>query len=175
MRHEFINSNPAGFDSNCVICGGKHRDAVHILRFAQKHDDMHACHLDERQHARTCGYWYTVTEGAMSHVAFATRAGLDRWMHERGLVFADPMPANREDFWTGKIIGHYYRNCELYSQDDWANLPGVLVETWEVNNGDYTEAKITRHPDGSMIVNLVNCNCKWRKVADYSTMRAKMC
>lgn len=27
--HLFVNSNPAGFDSNCSVCGGKHRDSVH--------------------------------------------------------------------------------------------------------------------------------------------------
>jgi len=30
-KHEFINSNPAGFDSNCTTCGGKARDAIHHL------------------------------------------------------------------------------------------------------------------------------------------------
>ncbi len=28
-RHDFINSNPAAFDSNCSVCGGKNRDSVH--------------------------------------------------------------------------------------------------------------------------------------------------
>jgi hypothetical protein len=28
-NHEFVNSDPTKFDSNCVVCGGKHRDAVH--------------------------------------------------------------------------------------------------------------------------------------------------
>jgi hypothetical protein len=27
--HSFINSDPAGWDSNCAICGGKHRDSIH--------------------------------------------------------------------------------------------------------------------------------------------------
>ncbi len=27
--HTFKNSNPKGFDSNCLICEGKHRDAIH--------------------------------------------------------------------------------------------------------------------------------------------------
>ena len=27
--HKFINSDPAGFDSNCTVCGGKWRDAIH--------------------------------------------------------------------------------------------------------------------------------------------------
>ncbi len=27
--HEFINSDPTKFDSNCSICGGKNRDAIH--------------------------------------------------------------------------------------------------------------------------------------------------
>jgi hypothetical protein len=30
--HIFQNSNPSGFDSNCEVCGGKQRDAVHIDR-----------------------------------------------------------------------------------------------------------------------------------------------
>lgn len=27
--HAFKNSNPAAFDSDCAVCGGKHRDAIH--------------------------------------------------------------------------------------------------------------------------------------------------
>ncbi len=27
--HAFVNSDLGGFDSNCSVCGGKHRDAVH--------------------------------------------------------------------------------------------------------------------------------------------------
>lgn len=29
MNHQFVNSDPASFDSNCSSCGGKDRDAVH--------------------------------------------------------------------------------------------------------------------------------------------------
>lgn len=28
MNHVFVNSNPAEFDSNCLVCGGTHRDAT---------------------------------------------------------------------------------------------------------------------------------------------------
>ncbi len=28
-NHTFINSNPSEFDSNCAVCGGKHRDRIH--------------------------------------------------------------------------------------------------------------------------------------------------
>jgi hypothetical protein len=28
-NHAFVNSDPSGFDSNCVVCGGKDRDSVH--------------------------------------------------------------------------------------------------------------------------------------------------
>ena len=29
MTHAFVNSDPSGFDSNCSVCDGKQRDAVH--------------------------------------------------------------------------------------------------------------------------------------------------
>ena len=29
MNHDFINSNPQKFDSDCKVCGGKNRDSVH--------------------------------------------------------------------------------------------------------------------------------------------------
>jgi hypothetical protein len=32
MKHQFISSNPQGFDSNCFTCGGKLRDSVHLER-----------------------------------------------------------------------------------------------------------------------------------------------
>jgi hypothetical protein len=29
MTHLYVNSNPEGFDSNCLVCGGKDRDTIH--------------------------------------------------------------------------------------------------------------------------------------------------
>ena len=35
-KHAFKNSNPAAFDSDCLVCGGKDRDAVHSFPIAWK-------------------------------------------------------------------------------------------------------------------------------------------
>ena len=38
MEHLYVNSNPEEFDSNCLVCRGKNRDAIHHAQlFRNKH------------------------------------------------------------------------------------------------------------------------------------------
>src|SRR5688572_1848085 len=107
-----------------------------------QHTNLYACRLTEEQHRQTCGYWYTVTEGAQAHTAFATLAGLHRWLSERGLRLAGDMVEPR---WC-RIEGTYRGHAHLYDADIFATLEGE--RTRAMSNGDYVEAIITTDADG---------------------------
>jgi hypothetical protein len=38
MQHFYVNSNPEEFDSNCLVCGGKNRDAIHHAQMTTARD-----------------------------------------------------------------------------------------------------------------------------------------
>src|SRR5438445_296985 len=76
------------------------------MTYQQTYSELYACALTQEQHERTCGYWFTVTNGAMAHTAFATRAGLDRWLAERGLALEGELPA-AGTWGTSRIVGEY--------------------------------------------------------------------
>jgi hypothetical protein len=54
---------------------------------------FHLSALDQEQHARTCNYWFTVTKGGISHIAFTTREQLQDWMVAEGLELTHALPA----------------------------------------------------------------------------------
>jgi hypothetical protein len=62
------------------------------MTYKQVYDKLYATSLTQEQHEKTCNYWFIVHNGAMSHTAFETRAGLDRWMSERGLALESELP-----------------------------------------------------------------------------------
>lgn len=122
--------------------------------------------LTAEQRARTCGYWYTVTTyGATPHTAFKTRAGLDRWMRERGLKLTGGEALDNESGGTCRIEGTYRTNSHLYDADTFADLSGELTRT--LSNGDYVVAVITTDYDGIRTVHTLNPNVRGRVVYDY--------
>lgn len=134
-----------------------------------KHENLTVSRLTEEQHRRTCGYWYTVHNGAMPHTAFATRAGLDRWMRERGLSLSgslDEVPS-----WC-RINGAYRTNSHLHDADSFEQLDGERSRT--LSNGDYVVAIITLDGDGLRTVHTLNPNVRSRKVYDYRESRLMM-
>lgn len=140
------------------------------------YDNLMVTALNAEQHAQTCGYWYTVTNGAQAHTAFATRQGLERWLSERGLSCEIPTAVKVCDYGKGlrnsaRINGKYSRRL-ISSLDDFYALPAI-VETKNVDNGDYTDSRIVQE-DGYRVEYIVNCNTKGRRVYDYRTARAEM-
>jgi hypothetical protein len=127
-----------------------------------------ATSLTEEQHEKTCGYWYTVTSGAMAHTAFATRAGLDRWMWERGLTLDTDLPEQGE-FGTSRINGTY-RSCSHLDPAEFEMVRPVLA-TAELSNGDYTLGLVSEDDDGVRTVHYLNPNVKTRLVFDYRRTR----
>jgi hypothetical protein len=135
------------------------------------YDKLHATSLTSEQHERTCGYWFTVTSGATAHTAFATRAGLDRWLSERGLSLAGELP-DAGTWGTTRVTGEYrtashgafspaednpYR---MVADDEWGAL-SPMAATADLSNGRYTLALITEQ-DGIRTVHTLNPNVKTR-------------
>lgn len=135
--------------------------------------NLHVTSLTQEQHEKTCGYWYTVTDGAMAHTAFATERGLLHWMQERGLELTAPLPA-RGTWSTQKIQGNYTRICtmDLVSFERLAheNHPKIKI----LDNGEYTMGIVTTNENGSKTVHHLNCNIRTRPVYDYQQTRAEL-
>lgn len=143
--------------------------------------NMQVTALNEEQHERTCGYWYTVTCGATAHTAFATRAGLQRWMTERGLALAGELPEVTGEWATMPVIGEYYSMSHgrfvpdhdhmMVADDAWYALQPAII-TAVMSNGSYTLGIITEK-SGVRTVHYLNPNVKTRwEATDYGTMRA---
>ena len=133
------------------------------------YSNLHLNILDADAHGRTCGYWYTVTDGGgMAHTAFATKAGLQRWLKERGLKVEDlPDPGKRAH---RPIVGTYSTkdHCDLTAFFD---LSGLRTRT--LSNAEWTLAIITKEHDNTRTVHTLNCNIKERRVYDYAESRAR--
>lgn len=151
------------------------------MTYTQTYDKLFATSLTAGQHERTCGYWFTVTNGAMAHTAFATRASLDRWMAERGLTLENDLP-EAGTAGLARITGEYRAASHgEFLSDDYAegmgpggfySLQPVLV-TAAQSNGDYTLALITEE-DGVRVVNTLNPNVHSRLVFDRQLLAAAM-
>ena len=127
----------------------------------REHGPFWVSHLTPEQHARTCGYWFTVTESATPHTAFATREGLDTWMRLRGLELDQDLPHEG----SARILGTYRERCYMDPAQFEAVDSGRLFRT--LDNAEYTLGKITEDADGVRVVHYVNVNSS-RVKFDYS-------
>lgn len=118
--------------------------------------------LDQQHHERTAGYWYTVTAGAISHVAFATRDQLLSWMAERGLRLTADLP--EQGVSSGQNIAGSYRVACVPHTLGFNDIDGV--RTREMCNGRWTAATITVDADGVRTVHKANPNCRAREEFD---------
>jgi hypothetical protein len=140
------------------------------MTYTQAHGNLYAASLTPQQHAGTCGYWFTVTSGATAHTAFSTRAGLDRWMAERGLSLEGELPEAGTSGFT-RITGEYRSAshgefasddpCEgMRESESWRALRPMAASA-TLSNGRYTLALITEE-DGVRTVHTLNPNVKTR-------------
>lgn len=136
----------------------------------QEHKNLTVCKLTPEQHERTCGYWYVVTSGAMPHTAFATRAGLNRYMRERGLELAKSLSDVRDEHDVSPINGFYRTESHLYDSDSFESIPGERTRT--MSNGDYVVGILEHGADGVVTVHTLNPNVRTRKVFDYRESNA---
>lgn len=140
--------------------------------------NLTVCALNTEQHLKTCGYWYVVTNAAMSHTAFATQQGFLRWLDERGLsVDAVPTAVQPEDYGKNllnscRISGQYTTKSHM-SMDEFYALPNIVARSKTLSNGDYVEALITQE-DGYRTVHTLNPNVNNRITFDYHETRKEM-
>lgn len=167
------------------------------MTYTQRYSGLQVTALTPESHEKTCGYWYTVTNHAVPHTAFATKAGLMRWLDERGLMLGGELPETRGEPATIPVVGEYrdashgdfsptedegagglYRMVE---DDDWWALQPVVI-TAALSNGRWTLALITEDDgdrDGEIVrvrtVHTLNPNVRTRlEAADHAAMRALM-
>jgi hypothetical protein len=125
------------------------------------HSNLRVSHVTpEYRRAQTCGYYFLVTEGGMSHTAFDTRAGLDRWMSERGLR----LESNIDEVGHSRIIGSYRTTSHNGDPGEVEQMAGYHTRT--LSNGDYVVAVIAADDDGVLNVHTLNPNVRGRKVYD---------
>lgn len=93
------------------------------MTYTQTLDRLHVCSLDQTAHARTCGYWFTVSSRATACTAFATKAALQRWADERGLTLPDTL-GEAGTFSHGMIDGQY-RDALDNDEGEFYALDGV--------------------------------------------------
>ena len=149
--------------------------------YQRTYSSLYAATLTPEQHERTCDYWFTVTNGATAHTAFATHDGLDRWLAERGLSLEKPLPPVGEAGWS-PIRGEYRTamHGEFLSGDYRDGMgPGEFyglrptAATADLSNGDWTLALITEE-DGVRTVHTLNPNVRGRVVFDRERTSALM-
>jgi hypothetical protein len=143
------------------------------------YDKLFATSLTAEQHEQHGPYWYIVTNGSMSHTAFETRAGLDRWMEERGLALEGELPA--AGTWGTARVLYGYREAMHgeFLTDDYADGMGPgefyslrwVLATAAMSNGQYTLALATEDSAGVRTVHTLNPNVRGRVVFDWRAMR----
>lgn len=139
--------------------------------------EMYVVALNAEQHMKTCGYWYLVYAGCYNHTAFATRAGLARWLEERALDCDIPSAVEPNDYGKGLnnmswITGQYAEKMHM-SMDEFYALPKIVVRSKTLSNGDYVEALITQD-DGFRTVHTLNPNVRDRKTFPHPETRKEM-
>ncbi len=122
--------------------------------------------LTPEQHANTCGYWYTVTDGATPHTAFRTKEAAISWLRALGLSIDDELPKTRGEHAVRRIRGRYRREMVICSAETFAELPGMPVAL--LSNGSYTTGKL--HTDIKKAMRVLyepSPNCAWRDKHDH--------
>lgn len=112
-----------------------------------------------------CGYFYLVRKNHFAHTAFRTKAGLKKWMRERGLRIG-----KRKGFGID-IIGQYFDNCEMINRNEFEVKYNHLPAIEQLDNGDFTKGFVEDSRQGK-IIHYQNPNCD-RIVYDYSQVREK--
>lgn len=126
--------------------------------------------LDEKARARTCGYWYCVTSGSTPETAFRTRAEFLQWMDLYGLeIDGGEVPQEGERGYF-RIKGQYRTALHLDRQA-WEAVEGVRIMA--LDNGEFTEFRLTPDPDGTICANILNPNVRDRPRFDYRQAMAR--
>lgn len=147
------------------------------MNHVQVYDKLHATSTtaEWREKVGRTPYPYIVINGAMSHTAFMTRAGLDRWLGERGLTLENDLP-EEGTFGTTRVLGQYRTESHgmfsatsdephrMIEDDAWSQIRPVVI-TAAMSNGRWTLGLISEE-DGIRTVHTLNPNVKSRIQVD---------
>jgi hypothetical protein len=124
--------------------------------YIREYGNLYVASLTREMHERTCGYWYTVTNGATAHTAFRTRAELDDWLAERGLSLATSLPRDAGVYGSTAVVGSYRTSMDR----DVARFDAIapILVTQVLDNGKRTLAKVTEDERRVRTVHFVNVN-----------------
>jgi hypothetical protein len=133
-------------------------------------DQLYVHHVDAELRARNNSpYWYLVTANFGAHNAFVTRAGLDRFLSERGLTLVNPIDNPGDGSF---IVGSFRRACHITTPEEFGKIAGL--HTYEMSNADWMLGIISTDPDGIRTVHVLNPNIYTRLVYDYRTISGLM-
>lgn len=121
-----------------------------------------------------CGvpHFYFVTDGPTSHVGFRNRLALLRWLELRGIEAPEEIEEPGPDgapVKSMRLVGTY-RRVRLLNSEDFGRIEGV--QTWEMDNGQYTRAVVTTESDGVRTVCFLDPNASGLEVLDWREGRA---
>lgn len=140
--------------------------------YVQTFTRLRATSLSQEAHEGTCGYWFTITAGAIAHTAFKTRGEMDTWLAERGLRL-EPLGWRFDEgrhvdcplqdagtTSTVAIVGGYHR----VSHRDVAAFDALepILTTRVMDNAEMTLAKVTE-AEGVRSIHHMNVNYRERK------------
>jgi hypothetical protein len=135
------------------------------MAYRRTYKDLRVTSITPEHHAKTCGYWYLVTDSAFSHTAFAHLRSLVQWASERGLTLPE-LPTERGVYGGGRITGSY--STESHGDmEEFDNLRARSLHSITLSNGDYVRALITDE-NGHRVVHTLNPNCRERETFDYA-------
>jgi hypothetical protein len=134
------------------------------MGYIRTYANLRLCSLDQQHHEMTCGYWYTVTDGAMSHTAFRRRESLVQWLALVGLKPTADIPEPGQISFQ-RLEGTYRTEAHLDDAAVFYTLDGARSRT--LSNGDYVDAIVTTDADLIRTVHTLNPNVRDRKVWDY--------
>lgn len=127
-----------------------------------------ASSLTEEGRAKTCGYWYCVSDHGTAHTAFRTREAFVQWLDDRGLTVERDIPAEGEGAYFA-ITGQFRTALHM----DRAEFDAIKGKArLQISNGDFTLATIAPDGDGIMCEHVLNPNVADRPKFDYRTAQA---
>lgn len=137
------------------------------MAYTRTMENMYLSALSDDQHARTCGYWYTVTTyGGTPLTAFRTKAACLAWLERFGLTIdgALPDPSKTGGF---RVTGSFARisHMEPDALDTIEGRPTLCMD-----NGAYTLGIVETDADGVRVLHHLNCNVP-RKTFDHAAAR----
>jgi hypothetical protein len=140
----------------------------HEDRTETAYANMRVTRLGEESHNRTCGYWYTVTCGAMAFTAFRSRRALDMWMRRCNLQF-EGLESNLDNAGDSvKIQNGFTHVCHWRSTTMPAGEPVPVM-----SNGEYVQG-VRAVEDGYVTIHFPNPNCPDKIVLDYRATDAAL-